>query len=130
MHTVESANDLPDRFGAMFVKELRQNMRRASFVYPFLGIQVLAIVALIIEFQHDSGYSYEKYTGMLNVAMLAQSGPFWLGVALVCAVIMPLGGLVRTGQEQEEGKHELLLLTKHNRWEAVRGNIYTLGGLR
>ena len=44
MRTVESANDLPDRFGAMFVKELRQNMRRASFVYPFLGIQVLAIL--------------------------------------------------------------------------------------
>jgi len=129
MASVESANDLPDRFGAMFVKELRQNMRRASFVYPFLGIQVLAIVALIIEFQHDSGYSFEKFTGMLNVAMLANSGPFWIGVTLVCAVIMPLGGLVLMGQELEEGNHELLLLTKLNRWKVVRGKFFTLWGL-
>jgi ABC-type transport system involved in multi-copper enzyme maturation permease subunit len=129
MQGVESANDLPDRFGAMFVKELRQNMRRASFVYPFLGIQLLAIVALVIEFQHDSGYAYEKYTGMLNVAMLAQSGPFWIVVAVVCAVIMPLGGLVLMGQELEEGNHELLLLTKLNRWKVVRGKFLTLWGL-
>ena len=86
---MESANDLPDRFGAMFVKELRQNMRRGSFVYPFLGIQLLAIVALIIEFQSDASYSYEKYTGMLNVAMLVQSGPFWIGVTVVCSIQKP-----------------------------------------
>ena len=32
----------------MLVKELRQNMRRGSFVYPFLGIQVLAVLALLV----------------------------------------------------------------------------------
>lgn len=129
MWAVESANDLPDRFGAMFVKELRQNMRRASFVYPFLGIQLLAIVALIIEFQSEGGYAYEKYTGMLNVAMLVQSGPFWIAVAVVCSIIMPLGGLVLMGQELDEGNHELLLLTKLNRWKVVRGKFFTLWGL-
>jgi hypothetical protein len=90
---------------------------------------VLAILALVFEFQTDSSYSYEKYTGMLNVPMLVQSGPFWVVVALVCAVIMPLGGLVLMGQELEEGNHELLLLTKLNRWKVVRGKFFTLWGL-
>jgi ABC-type transport system involved in multi-copper enzyme maturation permease subunit len=126
---VERADDLPDRFGAMLVKELRQNMRRSSFVYPFLGIHVLAILALVVEFQNEGSYSYEKYTGMLNVPMLMSSGPFWVVVSIVCAFIMPLGGLVLMGQELEEGNHELLLLTKLNRWKVVRGKFLTLWGL-
>jgi ABC-type transport system involved in multi-copper enzyme maturation permease subunit len=131
MRTVDSVpnDDLPDRFGAMLVKELRQNMRRGSFVYPFLGIQVLAVLALLIEFQSDSGYPFEKYTGMLNVAMLVQSGPFWIVVTVVCSIIMPLGGLILMGQELEEGNHELLLLTKLSRWKVVRGKFLTLWGL-
>ena len=131
MRTVESTrdDDLPDRFGAMLVKELRQNMRRGSFVYPFLGIQLLAVLALLVEFQSDPGYSFEKYAGMLNVAMLAESGPFWLGAALICSIIMPLGGLILMGQELDEGNHELLLLTKLSRWKVVRGKFFTLWGL-
>ena len=122
-------DELPDRFGAMLVKELRQNMRRGSFVYPFLGIQVMAVCALLAEFQDGSAASFEKYSGVLNLAMLGDSGPFWWGVMLVCAGIMPLGGLVLMGQELEEGNHELLLLTKLNRWKVVRGKFLTLWGL-
>lgn len=113
----------------MLVKELRQNMRRASFVYPFLGIHLLAVIAVIIEFQMATGYSFDRYTGMLNVVMLLSSGPFWMVVTAVCAVIMPLGGLVLMGQELEEGNHELLLLTKLNRWKVVKGKFFTLWGL-
>ncbi|WP_265594729.1 hypothetical protein [Haloferula sp. BvORR071] len=130
MAAVENVkDDLPDRFGAMLVKELRQNMRRGSFVYPFIGIHLFAIVALLIEFQGDGGYPYEKYTGMLNVALLWESGPFWKVVTVICAIIMPLGGLVLMGQELDEGNHELLLLTKLSRWKVVRGKFITLFGL-
>lgn len=122
-------DDLPDRFGAMLVKELRQNMRRGSFVYPFLGIHLFAIIALIMEFQGEAGYSYEKNAGMLNVALLADSGPFWIVVSIICAVVMPLGGLILMGQELDEGNHELLLLTKLSRWKVVRGKFFTLWGL-
>ena len=122
-------NDLPDRFGAMLVKELRQNMRRGSFVYPFLGIHIFAIVALLMEFQDQGGYAFEKYAGMLNVKLLWESGPFWIVVTIICAIIMPLGGLVLMGQELDEGNHELLLLTKLNRWKVVRGKFITLWGL-
>ena len=125
----DTKNDLPDRFGAMLVKELRQNMRRGSFVYPFLGIHLFAIVALLIEFQRQDGYSFEKYAGMLNIALLWESGPFWIVVTVICAIIMPLGGLILMGQELDEGNHELLLLTKLNRWKVVRGKFITLWGL-
>ncbi|QJE96024.1 hypothetical protein [Luteolibacter luteus] len=122
-------DDLPDRFGAMLVKELRQNMRRGSFVYPFLGIQLFAVMALLYELRTEAAYSSAKYAGMLNIDMLVDSGPFWIMVAVICAVIMPLGGLVLMGQELEEGNHELLLLTKLSRWKVVRGKFLTLWGL-
>jgi len=130
MPAVETVkDDLPDRFGAMLVKELRQNMRRGSFVYPFLGIQLFAVMALLFELRTEAAYSSAKYAGMLNLGMLVESGPFWVMVAFVCAVVMPLGGLVLMGQELEEGNHELLLLTKLSRWKVVRGKFFTLWGL-
>jgi len=122
-------DDLPDRFGAMLVKELRQNLRRASFVFPFLAIQALAVIALLVEFQQGSGTRFEKYSGMLNLTMLGETGPFWWIVTLVCAGVMPLGGLVLMGQELDDGNHELLLLTRLNRWKVVRGKFLTLWGL-
>lgn len=122
-------DDLPDRFGAMLVKELRQNLRRSSFVYPFLAIQALAVIALVVEFQQGSATRFEKYSGMLNLTMLGDAGSFWWVVTAVCAGVMPLGGLVLMGQELDDGNHELLLLTRLNRWKVVRGKFLTLWGL-
>ncbi|BCU75905.1 hypothetical protein [Luteolibacter sp. LG18] len=122
-------NDLPERFGPMTVKELRQNLRRGSFVYPFIGIQLLAVLAVVAEFQMRRVGEYTEYIGMLNLGMLFTSGPFWIVVAVICMVIMPLGGLILMGQELEEGNHELLLLTQLNRWKVVLGKFYTIWGL-
>ncbi|MDB6077040.1 MAG: hypothetical protein JWO82_787 [Akkermansiaceae bacterium] len=122
-------DDLPDRMGAMLVKELRQNMRRASFVTPFLLVQLLAIAAMLVEFSGGDHRESLKFVGMLNLQLMAASGPFWACVALICIVIMPLGGLILMGQELEEGNHELLLLTKLSRWKVVRGKFFTLWGL-
>jgi hypothetical protein len=104
-------------------------MRRGSFVYPFLGIQLFAVMALLFELRTEAAYSSAKYAGMLNVDMLVEAGPFWIMVMLICSVIMPLGGLVLMGQELDEGNHELLLLTKLSRWKVVRGKFLTLWGL-
>lgn len=122
-------NDLPERFDPMTVKELRQSLRRGSFVYPFLGIQLFAVVAMVVEFQlgHDSEST--EYAGALNVWLLANSGPFWMVVAGMCMGVMPLAGLVLMGQELDEGNHELLLLTKLDRWKVVIGKFCTLWGL-
>jgi len=123
------ASDLPDRFGPMTVKELRQGLRRGSFVYPFLGIQVLAVLAIVAEFQMGHVTKFNEHPGMLNVVLLVTSGPFWIVVSVVCCLIMPMGGLVLMGQELEEGNHELLLLTKLDRWKVTRGKFLTLWGV-
>ena len=122
-------HDLPDRFGSMLVKEIRQNMRRGSFVIPFLVVHALAIAAVILEFQLGAQDRPSKFVGMLNVPMLFESGALWVVVALICGVVMPLGGLVLMGQELEEGNHELLLLTHLSRWKVVRGKFFSLWSL-
>ena len=113
----------------MTAKELRQNIRRGSFVVPFIGVQLVAVVAMAAEFQvgHASGAS--DFNGMLNPYLLVSSGPFWAAISVICLLIMPLGGLLLIGQEIEEGNHELLLLTKLRRWRVVVGKIATLWGL-
>lgn len=124
-----SKSDLPEGFDPMTVKELRQSLRRGSFVYPFLGIQVLSVVAMIMEFKFGHDSEATKFAGMLNPVMLATSGPFWMVVAAICLLLMPMAGVVLMGQELEEGNHELLLLTKLDRWKIVFGKFVTLWGL-
>lgn len=119
------ARELPDRMHPMTVKELQQGMRRASFVYPFLGIHILAIAAMAMEFSLGA-VQRNEFPGILNLWMLVESGPFWNVVAIVCGVAMPLGGLILMGQELEEGNHELLLLTKLDRWAVVKGKFLIL----
>ena len=113
----------------MTVKELRQSLRRGSFVYPFLAIQLFAVVAMAVEFNLGHAAESSKYTGALNLWLLGTSGPFWMVVSAICLVLMPLGGLILMGQELEEGNHELLLLTKLDRWKVVSGKFVTLWGL-
>jgi hypothetical protein len=122
-------NDLPEGFDPMTAKELRQSLRRGSFVYPFLGIQLFAVLAMAAEFEIGHAAESTEYAGALNPILLGTSGPFWMVVSAICLVIMPLGGLMLMGQELEEGNHELLLLTKLDRWRVVFGKFITLWGL-
>ncbi len=113
----------------MTVKELRQSLRRGSFVYPFLGIQLLAVLAMAAEFQMPATVTETEFAGALNVWMFESAGPFWGVVAAICMVIMPISGVMLMGQELEEGNHELLLLTKLDRWKIVFGKFIALWGL-
>ncbi|MBK1882747.1 hypothetical protein JIN85_09995 [Luteolibacter pohnpeiensis] len=114
----------------MTTKELRQSLRRGSFIYPFLGIQLLAVFATAIEFQNGTGsMPSNRLLVPLNPFLLMHSGPFWAIAGVICAVIIPLGGFMLMGQELEEGNHELLLLTHLSRWRVVIGKMLTLWGL-
>lgn len=114
----------------MTAKELRQSLRRGSFVLPFLGVQLLALVAMIAEFQRGNmAAGVSDHVGTLNPWLVWASGPFWRVVGAVCMIVMPLGGVALMGQELEEGNHELLLLTKLNRWKVVLGKFVTLWGM-
>jgi ABC-type transport system involved in multi-copper enzyme maturation permease subunit len=122
-------NDLPEGFDPMTAKELRQSLRRGSFVLPFLGIQLLALVAMIAEFRGSAAAGASEMLGTLNPWLLWNAGPFWRVVGVICVIVMPLGGVALMGQELEEGNHELLLLTKLNRWRIVLGKFVTLWGM-
>ena len=122
-------NDLSEGFDPMTVKELRQSLRRGSFVYPFVGIQALSVGAMMMEFQLGHESESTEFTGMLNFVMLATSGPFWTAVAAICLLLMPMAGVILMGQELEAGNHELLLLTKLDRWRIVIGKFVALWGL-
>lgn len=122
-------SDLPESLDPMTAKELRQGLRRGVFIYPFLAVQIFALIAIMVEFEigHDSEAT--EYAGVLNFWMLANAGAFWIAIAVVCMVLMPLGGMILMGQELEDGNHELLLLTKLTRWKIVIGKFITLWGL-
>lgn len=122
-------NDLTERIGAMTAKELRQGMRRGSFVGSFLAIQVLAMVCISIEARAGEAMDVDDFAGLLNPYVLFVSGPFWVMAGAACGVLMPLGGLFLMPQELEEGNHELLQLTPVSRWRVVRGKFLSLWGL-
>ncbi|MFK7850739.1 MAG: hypothetical protein AB8D78_07155 [Akkermansiaceae bacterium] len=126
---MQSSNytDLSDRFGPMTAKELRQSLRRSSFVFPFLGIHLFATAAIIAEFQFDLGGS-----GDLSAMLFWDPdhiGPFWWVAMIICGILMPLGGFLLLPQEIDEGNHEILLLTKLSRWQIVFGKFMMLWGL-
>ena len=131
MEPLFKSRDLPERLGPMTVKELRQGLRRGMFVYPFLGIHLLAVVAMAVEFQMAEVEEYTEYAGDSEPVPVHPgdpwfSGPFWAVAGAVCLILMPLGGLALMGQELEEGNHELLLMTPLSRWKVVRGKFLAL----
>lgn len=111
------------------VKELRQAMRRVSFVVPFIIVQLLAVVALAIELFEGGMSESTRHVGVLNIGLLFISGPFWWVAGGVIGLLMPLAGLLLMNQELDEGNHELMLLTPLSRWKVVCGKFITLWGL-
>jgi hypothetical protein len=108
----------------MSVKELRQSLRRSSFIYPFICIHLFAIVAIFFEFE----FKISSGGSMAAIFLWDPDyiGPFWWVAMLVCGILMPLSGLFLMPQEIEEGNHEILLLTCLNRWQIVFGKFLTL----
>ncbi len=120
--------ELPERFGPMTVKELRQSLRRTSFVYPFICIHIFATIAIFAEFTMSIGFQSSSNPAVF-LWKLDEIGPFWWVAMAVCGVLMPLAGFFLMPQEIDEGNHELLLLTKLTRWEIVSGKFFMLWGL-
>ncbi len=119
-------DDLPEWLDPMIVKELRQNLRRAVFVYPFMLVQLLAMAAVGIEFSAG-----EAGTGITasGFSTWASSVAFWNVATIACVIVIPLTGIGLMRQELDDGKNELLIMTKLNLWRVVRGKFFALWGL-
>jgi ABC-type transport system involved in multi-copper enzyme maturation permease subunit len=128
MTTIAGFDTLPDRLGPVVAKELRQGLRRATFVAPFLAVQALAALATWLEFQ-TGAHTGNSHPAFMNIHMLFASGPFWLAATTVCMVLMPLAGLQLMTGELDSGNHELLHMAGLSRWQIVRGKFLALWGL-
>lgn len=119
--------ELPEKFGPILVKEIRQGLRRSLFVYSFLSIQSLAILALVAEFILD--YTQPDEIPRLLQWDVPNTGYFWWLVIAVCGFLMPLAGTFMMTEELNEGNHEILQMAQTNRWQIVRGKFLVLWGL-
>jgi len=113
----------------MVLKELRQGLRRGSFLIPFMVIHLLAVAALCLEFFSSIELGYNQYTGIMQMGLFFDFTPFWWVAGGVCIVLMPLGGIVLMGQEMEEGNYELLQMTELSRWQVVMGKLLAVWGI-
>jgi len=110
----------------MVLKELRQGLRRGSFLIPFMLIHLLAIASLYVEFFSTIELGYNQYTGVMQMGLFFEFTPFWWVAGAVCIVLMPLGGLVLMGEEMDEGNYELLQMTELSRWQVVMGKLLAI----
>ncbi len=110
--------EFPDRFSPVFVKELRQGLRANYFVLPFIGTQILAIFAIVVEvvlghFGTGSG-----------AGVILSGGVFFPFLWVVFFVVMPLTLFGALQPEISAGRNvELLLMSNLTRWQIVRGKF-------
>ena len=110
--------DFADRWPAMVVKELRQGLRAKGFVFPFLLLHGLALVAVAAEYlQTRTGGTVSSWIG----GGTEGPGVFWLAVYGVVAGVMPLRLMESLRGESDGRNAELLLLGGLTRWQIVRG---------
>ncbi len=106
--------EFSDRFSPVFVKELRQGLRANYFVMPFIGAQVLAIIAVILE----------MVLGMFGSGGLFSGGLFFTFLSIVFSIVMPLTLFGALQPEISAGRNvELLLMSNLTRWQIVRGKF-------
>jgi len=99
--------DFPDWLPAMLVKELRQGMRAAMFVTPFIAVQFMAALAVAFEARSGGGGGI--------------GSPFWFIAFGVVGVIMPFRGFTALREESDGGNSGLLMLGGLSRWQIVLG---------
>ncbi len=109
----------PDRLSPVFVKELRQGLRANWFVWPFIAVQIFAIIAVGIEMAlgfvgEDLGFTR---------GVFASGGVFFFILAIVFVVVMPLTLFGALQPEVKEGNVELLLMSDLSRWQIVLGKL-------
>lgn len=122
-----------DKFGAVFVKEMRQGLRAHRFAAPFLTLHALAFFSVVGQLtftffaELDSNpaiYGLQSFfDGMLERSFLSL---LWFFVGIV----MPLTGINSLQSElNHERNIDLLLMSGLSRWQIIRGKWLVLCSL-
>jgi hypothetical protein len=103
--------DFPERWSPMTVRELRQALRQPFFIWPFIFIHLLAILAILIEWQSLQ----QSRAGGLDAYA------FWAVAYSVIALLMPFRNFDALLNDLDAGNNELLVLAGLTRWKIVGG---------
>ncbi len=124
---VAALEDFSDRYPPMVVKELRQGMRAAMFVRPFVLLHIGALIALSSEFFENQGASPPVPGGLPGGGRLSalfwslEFPALWVVAFIVIAFVMPLRGFTALREESHGCNSELLLLGGLTRWQIICG---------
>ncbi len=119
-----SSADFWDFLPPVFVKELRQGLRANQFVWPFLIVQIAAILCVAVEYavRHALGES-----GILGSAPAGGlfSVIFYVLLWIVFSLVLPLTQFGALQPELAKGRNvEILLLSNLSRWQIVLGKWF------
>lgn len=123
MDVAGSINEFPDRFGPVFVRDLRQGLRNSLFIWIFIILQVVCLVATLTEL------------AVLQILGDSVQGPFLSGAFMLTmwitfSTVLPLCHLGTLQSELGPGRNiELLLTSQLSRWQLVRGKLLVASSL-
>jgi hypothetical protein len=112
---VLSVSEFPDWLSPIFVRDLRQGLRASFFVWAFVLLQSLALVAAMAEWA--------------MAQLFSASGPIFAGAfpvvtALIFGFFLPFSLFNSLQPELGRGRNaELLLTSRLTRWQIVRGKL-------
>ncbi len=109
--------EFPDRLSPVFVRDLRQGLRANYFVWIFIVLQLLSLIATLVEL------------AVLQVIGSAAQGPFLSGfftfiLSVTFGFVLPTSLFGSLQSELGQGRNiELLLTSSLTRWQLVRGKL-------
>lgn len=104
--------DFGDWLSPMVVKEIRQTLRRRTFVWPFVIFHgLLALLGIIGAALGESSQKMPDITGAM----------FWVLAGALLLVLIPMSGLTAIFAEKKANTLELLLLSGLSPWRIVLG---------
>ena len=109
-------SEFPDWLNPVFVRDLRQGLRASFFVWAFVLLHSLALVATMTEWA--------------MVQLLGSGGPmfasaFSMMTSLVFGLLLPFSLFHSLQPELGRGRNaELLLTSQLTRWQIVRGKMF------
>ena len=116
-------SEFPDWLGPIFVRDLRQGLRARFFVWGFLVLQSIAMLAALIE------WAVMEVLGTTGIGPLF-SGAFVGITSIVFSLLLPLSLFDALQPELGRGRNvELLLTSQLSRWQIVRGKLLVASAL-
>lgn len=108
-----SVSEFPDWLNPVFVRDLRQGLRGRSFIWGFIILQSLALIATLIE------WAIAELLGGTGALL---SGGFGIAISFTFSFLMPFSLFSALQPELGRGRNlELLLTSRLSRWQIVRG---------